>query len=316
MSKWREGILYRNMSASKSPSLGDIEVRGDDAAWVAAVRAGTGGGTPGAHLTEETWLALARGVPPSDGVEALAHVARCAECRDVLRAVRALDEAATEAVGPRPHSTGAFGWRSFLAAAAVLVVLGAGWLARRPAAPAMETSARSAPESPAPSPETASAPASAAVPPTTTRPDWLRATPPVITLYSAGALTVRGAGPAPFPDALAEALIPWRAGRYAEAAGRLAALRPTYPDAVEVPFYLGVSWLLSGSPRKAVAPLRQALEAAPPSLRAEAAWYLGVSLLDDAQPDAAHRAFTEACRAGHARACEATRLTTTEREGS
>ena len=326
MSKERPGILYWIMGAWWSSAQDDVEVRSGDAAWVAAVRETVRRGTDDRHLTEETWLALARGVPPSDGVDALSHVVRCADCREVLRAVRALDQAATETLGPRARSTGAFGWRPMLAAAAVLVTLGAGWLARRPAAPVVSMSASSAGPSPGPSakpsteppaePSPAPRPAPAVVPPVPTRPAWLRATPPAITLYSTGALAVRGSGDTPFPDALGEALVPWRAGRHAAAAGRLDALRATYPDAVEVPFYLGVSWLLSGSPRKAIPPLREALEAAPPSLRPEAAWYLGVALLDDAQPDAARRAFTEACRAGHARACEATRLTATAREGS
>lgn len=289
--------------------------RPGDEAWVAAVRAELARVPQHVHLPDETWLALARGEPVPDAIDALTHVARCGECRAVLRAVRELHAEAAE-VAPTRRAARWTSWQPALAAAAVVAMLGAGWLVRRSSAP----QPTSPPSASIASPGTDAAPPLARAPveptPGTVRPEWLRATPPAIALYSPGALTMRGAGPATFPDALAEALAPWRARRYRESATRLSAMTLAYPDAIEVPYYLGVARLLAGDAAGAVPPLRRALAGAPASLRPEAAWYLGLALVDSHEPDAAQRAFAEACEAGHARACDAARWPGRLREGS
>ena len=138
------------------------------------------------------------------------------------------------------------------------------------------------------------------------RPDeWLRAVPPSVVLYSPGVLTMRGGAAEPFAEAFDDAIAPWQAGNYAEAALRLDALASTYPAVAEAHFYRGAAWLLAGVPDDAVGPLRRAVALAPAALQADASWYLGLALLQTRRTDAALAAFSAGCTAGDARACRA-----------
>jgi TolA-binding protein len=108
-----------------------------------------------------------------------------------------------------------------------------------------------------------------------------------------------------FTQAFDEAIAPWQAGNYAEAALRLEALAQRFPDDADAQFYLGTAWLLAGVAPDAVAPLRRAVALAPPSLAAEASWYLGLALHDLGRHADGRRALEDACRGGHPHACRA-----------
>ena len=96
---------------------------------------------------------------------------------------------------------------------------------------------------------------------------------------SAASLVRRGPGSArTLVGDLAPAIEAYRAGDYAVAAARLAALRPSYPGSVEIPFYLGVSRLLDGNATDAVAALREARSAGTIEFAADVDWYLAASL--------------------------------------
>lgn len=273
------------------------------------VREVLAGSDSGRHLSEDAWLALAHGNVVGDSDAVLAHLARCAECRDVLRAVRDLRQDAGDASLTAPGSGGRRDTRRVLgwAAAATLVLAFGGWLTWRAASPGAgdyTPSVETRPQTPADSPAIVATPEPRIDVP---RPDWLRAEPPVLTLYSPGLLTVRSGNGQSFADAFGEATVPWRSGRYADAAARLAALTTAYPKVAEGYFYQGTAWLLAGAPAQSIAPLRRSVSLAPASLHADAAWYLGLALLDVGQSDEAARAFAEACNAGRPRACDAVR---------
>lgn len=131
--------------------------------------------------------------------------------------------------------------------------------------------------------------------------------PPAVAIYSPGAFAGLGARRQSFPDAFGEAILPWQAGNYAEAATRLETLAGTYPDVAEAHFYQGAAWLLAGAPTESVEPLRRSVSRAPTSLYPEAAWYLGIALLETGRLDEAADAFADACEAGRPRACDAAR---------
>jgi len=61
-----------------------------------------------------------------------------------------------------------------------------------------------------------------------------------------------------FLKAFGEAIAPYRAGRFAEAASALAPVAERYSDVVETWFYLGTARLYSGAPAEAIEPLRRA----------------------------------------------------------
>lgn len=280
-----------------------------DRGWVEAVRRVLAGAPQTDHLAEDAWIALVRGDVPASGITALAHVTHCAECREVLRAVRqfradaeAADLASPAAHQPRGRAWGTPAW----AAPAVLVLAIGGWLTWRTVPPGTTDTARVE----VGVNEAARAPAAAGGPQervAAQRPEWIRVTPPAVALYSPGVLAVRGARRQSFPDAFGEAIMPWQAGSYAESAIRLEALARSYPDRVEVHFYQGAAWLLAGAPAAAVAPLQRSVSLAPASLHSEAIWYLGMALLEVGRPEDASRAFADACEAGRPRACDAVR---------
>ena len=142
-------------------------------------------------------------------------------------------------------------------------------------------------------------------PPTSPSPDWLRPVPPALVRHPAPDPPAPPGTTDPFTQAFDEAIGPWQAGNYADAALRLEVLARRFPDDADAHFYLGTAWLLAGVTPDAVAPLRRAVALAPRSLAAEASWYLGLALHDLGRHDDARRAFAEACRGRHPHACRA-----------
>ena len=191
--------------------------------------------------------------------------------------------ATSDATRPRRRAGTAVG---FAIAIACVVVLCVWWL--RPA----DNAPRGSDVSP---------PARAAL---AVRPDWLRPVPPAVVLYTTD-VPDEGVPDTPFADAFTEAMAPWQAGNYAEAALRLDELARAYPGIADAHFYRGAAWLLAGVPDAAVAPLQRSVSLAPPSLSGETRWYLGLALLESGRLDEAARAFEDGCVVGHAAACRA-----------
>jgi TolA-binding protein len=137
------------------------------------------------------------------------------------------------------------------------------------------------------------------------RPAWMRATPPSIRLSATPPPDLSGAQWARFVQAFDVAIHSWQSGSYAEAATQLESVAVAYPLVPEAHFYHGTAWLLAGAPAQAVEPLRRAEAHAPPWLQPDAAWYLGLALLDALRPGEAVAVFAETCAEGHALACDA-----------
>jgi hypothetical protein len=92
------------------------------------------------------------------------------------------------------------------------------------------------------------------------------------------ALVVRGEGNSGrFVDEAAPGLNAYRAGNYEQAARELDAIRPRYPNAVEIPFYIGISRLFLSDATAAVRALESARAMNDASFADEIAWYLAVA---------------------------------------
>jgi TolA-binding protein len=102
---------------------------------------------------------------------------------------------------------------------------------------------------------------------------------------TATALVRRSTGrDAKFVDDVAPALNAYRAGDYQAAAAAFVRVQAQYPDAVEIPFYLGVTRLFLDDPAGAVSSLEAAervaddtFRAAPTTTRPDVSWYLAVA---------------------------------------
>ncbi|MBL8214908.1 MAG: hypothetical protein JNK87_29580 [Bryobacterales bacterium] len=95
-----------------------------------------------------------------------------------------------------------------------------------------------------------------------------------------GALTMRGEEPGTdqaYLQKLGAALKPYRAASYKESAAALAVLATAYPEAVEPPFYEGVSLLFLDKPADAAARLERARSLANQALAGEIPWYLAIA---------------------------------------
>jgi hypothetical protein len=102
---------------------------------------------------------------------------------------------------------------------------------------------------------------------------------------TATALVRRSTGrDAKFVDDVAPALNAYRAGDYQAAAAAFVRVQAQYPDAVEIPFYLGVTRLFLDDPAGAVSSLEAARRVADDTFSADVSWYLAV-----AQERAGHR---------------------------
>jgi tetratricopeptide (TPR) repeat protein len=97
---------------------------------------------------------------------------------------------------------------------------------------------------------------------------------------------------------LQQALVPYAADNYAEAARRLDLLRKKYPRMAEAPFYLGVSQLFLNQNDDAAKSLKDAVNLADRSLADEATWYLALALDRTGRTDLARPLLEQLCRAG------------------
>lgn len=212
-----------------------------------------------------------RTVPEPLGSRVRAHVAACPACRQLADALdKWTEEAPTAEERERLHITRAVQprrarWRPVGLAAAVALAAGASWAVVQ----MMQGAKVSVPDAPAISFRRVTTPPVVDVP--------LR--PPSIDL-PAGALVLRGGAVDPYVSALSRALMPFREGRYDEAAARLGRISEAFPGRPHALFYRGVALMLAGRASQALPVLEQARAAAAPgsSFRAEASWYLAAAL--------------------------------------
>ncbi len=278
--------------------------------------AGLARATSGSHPSEDDWVRFADGALDEVSRVRLAdHVTACAACADVFRVVVHVREGApalgamTSSSGPDRASTAARAWYGLaLAATLVLAIAGvARWQARAgaPAAPSQVASS-----SPEPSAAPATAPFAPSAPDVAAGPrSWAAlSVAPAITLPASFALVVRGASaPADaFMTAFGAALVPYREGRYSDAAAALDGVTRRHPDVAEGWFYLGASRLLAGDAVAALAPLERAR--ASTVVAAEARWLEAIALERAGRGADADAALTAMCASdagNRARACAA-----------
>jgi len=257
--------------------------------------------TSAPHPSEDDWVRFAGGALDEASRRQLAdHVTACARCADVFRAVAhvrdgapALDAMAALPASGRVRSVSRAWYGLALAATLVLVVAGVARWSGRPGAPA------------APSQVTATAPTPAAEPSTppptalavAAGPRSWAALPvaPAITLPASLALVARGASSEAeaFMAAFGVAVVPYRTGRYSDAAAALDDVARRYPDIAEGWFYLGAARLLAGDAVGAVAPLERAR--ASTVLAVEARWLGAVALERTGRGPEADAALTAMC---------------------
>jgi hypothetical protein len=94
---------------------------------------------------------------------------------------------------------------------------------------------------------------------------------------SPAALTWRSGDDNPFLRDLAPAFEAYRAGDYPRAVAAFDRLAVTYPAAIEVLFYQGVSRMLAGDEAGAVAPLSAAAALGNPTFADDVSWFLAVA---------------------------------------
>jgi hypothetical protein len=110
------------------------------------------------------------------------------------------------------------------------------------------------------------------------------------------------------PGALADALAPYQAGRYAEAIPALEAVTRAQPRSADAALYLGVTYLLSDRPAEALAELERAAGLAADTRRDDLAWYLATAEQRTGRVEAARPRLQALCRGSgdyRARACAA-----------
>jgi predicted Zn-dependent protease len=183
--------------------------------------------------------------------------------------------------------------------ATALAVAGWSWLIR---VPAIETAV--APQPPAvdsaPPPETKTMVASIA--------PWAALGPaPDVQLPASMTLEIRGSRDRDdeFLRAFGDAITPYRAGRYADAARALDGLTASYADVPEAWFYLGASRLYADDPSGAAIALRRALTST--EVGDQARWLEAVALERDGRHERAAQILDEICRQpgpNRARACD------------
>ena len=105
---------------------------------------------------------------------------------------------------------------------------------------------------------------------------------------------------------LTQALAPYEADNYAEAAQRLDRLRKKHPRLAEASFYLGVSQLFLNQNEDATKSLKDAVNLADQPLADEATWYLALALCRTGRSELAGSLLDQLCHGGgknSARAC-------------
>jgi tetratricopeptide (TPR) repeat protein len=223
------------------------------------------------------------------------HLTTCEACRRLAADFDALaldqvDAVVELRVANRVLAPAAGRWRPWLRAAAVLLVasgVAAAWWVGRPRSVPEVVVTEHGPQLPAPQ----------SAPPSSVAALWAIEPAPVrLALSSLG--EHRG-DPAAGPDGLAlvEALKPYQARRYEEAARRLAAVTRDRPASGEAHFYLGVAQLLTEQPDLAAASLDRAAQTLPASRRLEVAWYQATAEQRAGRPDAARAHLQKVCAA-------------------
>jgi Flp pilus assembly protein TadD len=229
------------------------------------------------------------------------HVASCRLCTELAVALAAAaDEGPSEAeaqrIGQRvrfqTRGRGRRWWTSIAAAAALAAVAGAAYMARV-AVPAT-----------VPAVQQPSQPQAARLP-------VLALAAPAI-LLPPESLTLRGERRNAYAAAIEDALTPFAAGNYQDAAVRLERVARDHPRRPHAEFYLGVARLMIGSAAEAVAPLETARGLAPAGspLHAEATWYLAIALERSGRGAAAVGPLNDMCGGSgprKAQACEGLR---------
>jgi hypothetical protein len=181
-------------------------------------------------------------------------------------------------------------WRPVAVAATLVAAVAAGWwiVGERPGPPGV------AAVQPVPPPE----------------PLRLALEKPAVTMPLATVLAWRDESPGPqerYLTELGEALTPYRADDFAEAARRLDVLSRNYP-AAEVRYFRGVCHLFLERYDLAIADLVQARQLARPAMAQDATWYLAVAYERAGQREAAVRELRTLCGGQgerQAKACEA-----------
>ena len=235
------------------------------------------------------------------------HVLGCPACADIYRSLMAVRREAIAFDPAVPAASTRVRWIPYALAASILlaaVLMPFLWRAWRSA--------------PAGSPVTES--------PTGERPGVAPPGAPSLAQHAAfrldkapvmfsAALALTPRGPADdrqrFLDALGEALAPYRADDFQEAASRLTQLSGTYPDRVEAALYAGVALLLSKKPADAVVHLERARDQAPPELLDEIEWRLGLAYVHAGVFEKAQEVLKRACAGSGSyrnQACEALKV--------
>jgi tetratricopeptide (TPR) repeat protein len=271
------------------------------------------------HCPEPALLQAAQsGVLPEEaGAAVKAHMDMCTACSSLVRDLTELDDApleptereriwgmiragiAAEESAAKPAAPP--WWKLLLrpapvaaaAAAAVLLAIGAGLL-RNPQPPPVVATSRS------PQPAAAAPPAVSVLRPDKA-PILLPASAVLVWRGDSGAANTQG-------KELREALIPYEADQYDEAAQRLEGLSKKYPRLAEAQFYLGVSRLFLERNGDAAASLESARALAGPALRDQASWYLALAYHRTGRDSDARPLLEPLCRAAGAnseRACSA-----------
>ena len=219
----------------------------------------------GGHVSDAAWEAMALGELSNAGRDALAaHIIACAECSDMYRTLRNLEEGAREfdpgvPIGTQRAAAPRSAWYAIAAGLPLLVLGYSGYRALRPAAVPVAV------QLPEPAP--------------VMRLARIDVTPAAVQLSASRALPTRGANDAQrFLEDFGRAITPYRDGQYAEAARLLAEVAEKHPDAYEPVFYRGVAALLAENLGVAAASLRRAAEIAPADLQDEIRWYRAAAL--------------------------------------
>lgn len=221
-----------------------------------------------AHPDPDLLLALDEGVLPAElATEVAGHLASCRICAQLQADLRACAEpslAETERVRRRTFAAPQR-WRWAAGGLLAASLIAGAILSRQP----------NTGQPPAPAPAvTQQAPLPAPVYRLTAEPAPLR-------LPLAAALVLRGQE-AKAPDAylkeLGQALEPYRAARYPEAAAALRALGQRHQRAVEPAFYEGVARLLAGETTQADQALTRAEAIGGEALHEDILWYRAIAL--------------------------------------
>jgi hypothetical protein len=233
-----------------------------------------------------------------------AHVAACPLCSELMAVLAdqgsdpTVEEARRIEQRVRFRTAGApRRWVPMAAAAAVLVVAGGLYFARvaeRSSVPVVQSPAASLP-----------------APPVRRAPVLALSAPDI--MLPPESLTLRGEPRTAYAAALEDALTPFAAGNYQDAAARLVKVARDHPRRPHAEFYTGAARLLIGDAAGAVGPLRAARELTPRGspLSDAATWYLAVALERSDRREAAGGALTDLCGGGgprKAQACEGLRL--------